>query len=93
MENAELIFTIAIGVSFLVAILSGMYITHFIYEEEQTSFFEMYILGLMMSIHLVPMFFSNSYNDAPELKKPLWIFRISLVLTIGLIITKAKLLS
>ena len=91
MELNELVVNIVFVVCFVMMFLSGMFITHLIYEQEEHSFFEKWFTGFYMSYHLIPLFFYNYYNQKIDLKVPLWIFRISLVLVIGISVLKAKL--
>ena len=91
METLELVLRI-VGISaFVVTVLSGMFITHSIYEEESPSFFEMWFMGFYMSLHLVPLFFYNSYKDKINLKIPLWVFRGSVILCVVVLILKSEL--
>ena len=91
MEDWDLILRI-IGIACLVvAGLAGMYITHSIYEEGDHTFFEMWFYGMYFSLHLIPLFFYNSYRKELGLTVPLWIFRVGVVLGITVLTLRSKL--
>lgn len=89
-EDLDFILKIAIIGCWVVGILSGMFVTHLIYEDKEHSFIEMWLFGFYMSLHLVPLLFYNFYKKEMGLTVPLWVFRGSVVLGIVLTIVRAR---
>jgi hypothetical protein len=90
MADLDFILKIAIIVCSVVGILSGMFVTHLIYEEREHSFFEMWFFGFYMSLHLIPLLFYNFYKKETGLTLPLWVFRGSVLLGIILTIVRSR---
>ena len=90
MENLELALNITSIVCLVVVIVSGMYVTHLIYEDKPPSFFEMWFLGFYMSLHLIPLLFYNFYGNKAGIKQPLWVFRASIVLLLALTFIRTR---